>query len=54
MPEEEPCHERVITGDGALEQLRLWRMVKRGCRVATSTEPFLYLNRSLLASEKLG
>jgi len=41
--DDEACHARVTIGDGALEVLRLWRIVKRGWRVATSNDPFWYL-----------
>src|SRR6478752_5131613 len=38
--DEEVCHTRLMMGDGPLDVVRLCKMVKRGCRVATNREPF--------------
>lgn len=41
--DEEPCHARPATGEGALGVVRVCRMVKEGCNVAISMEPLRYL-----------
>jgi hypothetical protein len=41
--DDEACHASVTMGDGALCVVRLCRIVKRGCSVATSKDPFWYL-----------
>lgn len=38
--EDDACQERVTMGDGPLEVVKLCKMVKRGCRVATRSDPF--------------
>src|SRR6478609_4466467 len=38
--DEEACHARFTIGDGPLEVVRLCKIVKRGCKVATNREPF--------------
>lgn len=41
--DEEPCQARPAMGEGDLGVVRVWRMVKEGCRVAIKMEPLRYL-----------
>jgi len=43
--DEDACQAKFTIGEGPLDVLRLWRIVKRGCSVATRREPFWYLLR---------
>jgi hypothetical protein len=38
--EEEACHDSVTIGDGALDVVKLCKMVKRGCSFAINSDPF--------------
>lgn len=42
---DEACQARVTMGDGALEVLRLCKIVNLGCKVAMIREPFWYLQQ---------
>jgi hypothetical protein len=37
--DEEPCQPRPVILDGALDVVRVCRIVKAGCNVATSIDP---------------
>jgi hypothetical protein len=41
--DEEPCHDRPVILDGALDVVKVCNIVKAGCNVATNIEPFKYL-----------
>lgn len=38
--EDDACQASVTMGEGPLEVVKLCKMVKRGCKVATRREPF--------------
>jgi hypothetical protein len=42
--EDEECHANVTIGDGALEVVKVCRMVNEGCNAAINSEPFKYLH----------
>lgn len=37
--DEEACQERLMTGEGPLEVVKLCRILKRGCKVAIRSDP---------------
>lgn len=45
--DEEPCHDRPVILDGALDVVNVCSIVKAGCNVATSIEPLRYLSMSV-------
>lgn len=51
--DDEACHDTVTIGDGALEVLRLCKIVNLGCSVAIKSDPFWYLHAmSAIASSE--
>ena len=38
--DDDACHDNVTMGEGERDVVRLWRIVKRGCSVAMSRDPF--------------
>ena len=44
--DEEPCHDKPVILDGALDVVNVCKIVKAGCNVATSIEPLRYLKSS--------
>ena len=42
---EDPCQASCAMGEGALAVVRVWSMVKVGCRFAMSMHPFRYLSK---------
>lgn len=40
---DDACHDRLTIGDGARGVVKVWRMVKEGCRATIKMEPFIYL-----------
>ena len=39
--EDDACQARLAMGEGPRDVLKVWRMVKEGCRQASKMEPFL-------------
>jgi hypothetical protein len=44
--DEEPCHDKPVILDGALDVVNVCSMVNAGCNVATNIEPLRYLQKS--------
>lgn len=40
---DDACHDRFTIGEGARGVVKVWRMVKEGCRATIKMEPLIYL-----------
>jgi hypothetical protein len=44
--DDEPCHDKPVILEGALDVVNVCSIVKAGCNVATNIEPLRYLQMS--------
>ena len=42
--DEDPCQASLLSGEGALLELKVCKIVNAGCKFAIKIEPFMYLS----------